>query len=728
MLAISAFAAAPAALDMRDAIAALERGDFALAEETARAELRLHPDDSLAWSVLGVALDGRKEFAAAEEAHRRAVAGAPRSADILNNYANHQLAAGNAQAAAGTYRKVLELDPGQMNANVQLARLALQNKNGAAALRRLDRLPAAQRDAPAIAALRLAARALQGDRTAYDSARGNLGLSFTAGVALANAGQFGPAENFLSLALAAAPADFNVLFNLGAVAAQAGHADRACEVLEAARRQQPENVNVLYYLAYADRALGRREAAVAALARGAMLAPDRADIQKLLAVTTADLGALDDSAAAWDRYLRLVPDDDAARRERAFLDVEMGQVDRGLAGLRAYTARHPAEAEGYYELGLAESKDDPAQALPHLSEALRLQPDLAGAHAARGGLYYQMGKPEAGLPDLEAAASLRPDDADSLDRLGQTYMALDRSSDAVRVLRRASTLAPEDPKIELHFARALADAGQAAESKAAMERFRRMGPAANKAVPAGLVDYLSLTPQQRKADYRARVEKAVREHPDDATAQAAMLKLLLEEGKTAEADAAARRIAALKPDVPVLEDAARALLECGQYAAAKELLQAAGPAAAAAPELAIADFQMLDAAGKTGEAAGALKRALAAAPDGADLYRQAIRFLSRQGKNEEAARLLQGAARAHPRDREILLLDAIALAAARQPVDADRQLADIQSRWPEWPAVWLARGIVLGDRQALETASALGARPAQGATLDWLLERPIGSW
>ena len=721
MLAITASAA-----DMRDAIAALGRGDFALAEQTAREEIRLHPEDSQAWSVLGVALDGRKQFAAAEEAHRRAVAGAPRSADILNNYANHELAAGRAEAAAATYRRVLALDPGHVNSSIQLARLALREKDGAGALRRLDRLPAGERDAPAVASLRLAARALGGDRTAYESARGNLGLSFTAGVALADAGQFGPAEDFLSLALALAPSDFNVLFNLGAVAAQAGHANRACEVLEAARRQQPDNVDVLYYLAFADRALGRREDAVAALAHAGKLAPNRADIQKLLAVTTADLAALDDSAAAWDRYLRLVPDDDGARRERAFLDVEMGKVDHGLAGLRAYTVRHPSDAQGYYELGLAESKDDPAQALPHLSEALRRQPDLAGARAARGGLYYQMGKPEAALPDLEAAAAMRPDDPDSLDRLGQTYIALDRTPDAVRVLRRASTLAPDDPKIELHFARALADAGAASESKAAMERFRRMGPVANKAVPAGLVDYLSLTPHQRKADYRARVEKEVREHPDDAGAQGALLKLLLEDGKTAEADAAARRIAALQPDLPVLEDAARALLECGQYAAAKELLRAAG--SAAAPELAIADFQMLDAAGKAGEAADALKRALAAAPDRADLYRQAIRFLRRQGDSEDAARLLQDAARSHPRDREILLLDAVALAAARQAADADRQLADIQGRWPEWTAVWLARGIALGDRRALETASALGARPPQGATLDWLLERPVGSW
>ena len=37
-------------------------------------------------------------------------------------------------------------------------------------------------------------------------------------------------------------------------------------------------------------------------------------------------------------------------------------------------------------------------------------------------------------------------------------------------------------------------------------------------MPAGLVNYLALTPEERKADYRARVEKAYRESPDDPTA------------------------------------------------------------------------------------------------------------------------------------------------------------------------------------------------------------------
>ena len=43
---------------------------------------------------MGVALDNEKKPAEAEDYHRKAVAGAPHSAEILNNYGSHQWMAG----------------------------------------------------------------------------------------------------------------------------------------------------------------------------------------------------------------------------------------------------------------------------------------------------------------------------------------------------------------------------------------------------------------------------------------------------------------------------------------------------------------------------------------------------------------------------------------------------------------------------------------------------------
>ena len=772
-------ALAPAADDavIRDALAALQRGDFAIAEHKLRAALQAHANDGGILSLLGVALDGEHKTKEAEAIHRRALASSPRSPDVLNNYGNHLLGIGDEEGARKIYLKVTAADQAHHNANVQLTRLAIKRRSGAEALGYLKHLPDSDAENSNLASLRLAALYLAGEKTGADAlaahlsvaGKGDLGLSFSTGMVLADAGQFEQAASFLTQALALAPSDFNVLCNLGAVASHTGDHARARELLESALRQQPQNVDVLYFLAYEDQALHLSEAAVGLLARAAKLAPGRADVQKLLALATSDLGALEDATAAWDRYMKLAPKDDTARRERGYIAVQMGRFEPGLAELRWYVARHPDDAVGHYELGVAESRDDQAQGLVQLDKAVALNPDFVAAHSVRGSLYYQMGKPEAALPDLETAAALKPGDAVNLDRLGQVYLALDRPGDAVKALRTAAGLAPEDSKTQLHFARALADAGQTAESKVAMERFRQLGPALNKAVPGGLVDYLSLTPEQRHADYRARVEKLVREHPEDVSALVSYMKLLLDDGKPDRASAAARQLAALKPSARVLADAGHALLEAQQYAPAKQLLQLAagtqgGPAASdqnvavddkvagddnLAVDLAVATFhsagvsealqqldrvpeaarsgdyylaraQMLDAGGREKDAAAALEKALQTAPRRTDLYRQVAALLVAKGHAPDALRLLDHGQRILPQDREILLIRAICLELTEQGADAERLLSTLQNRWPEWPAVWAAHGIALAAhghiddaRRTLETAAALGAHSPQ---------------
>ncbi len=766
---IRALSAADDRPAIREALAALTKGDFPAAERTLRSDVETHPNDAGALTLLGVALDHLGKPPEADEMHRRALALAPRSIDVLNNYANHLTGAGKEDDARKMYQQVVAIDPAQFNANVQLARLALKEQNGTAALGYLKHLPANQQDAPQAAVLRLAALRLTGDREGADTLAArlsaaigaDLGMNFSAGLALANAGQFELAETFFTKALAAAPADFNVLVNLGVVASHAGHPERGRELLEAALRQQPQNVDVLYNLALVDVALQQTEAAVRLVAHAARLAPRRAELQKLLAITTGDLGALEDATAAWERYIELEPTDDSGRRERGFIAIQMGKFEPGIADLEWFVARHPDDATGQFELGEAESKDDPIKGLAHLDRALELKPDFAAAHAFRGSLYYQSGKFAEAAKDLEAAARLRPDDAVTLDRLGQAYSAMERTADAVRVLRRAAERAPDDSKTILHFARALADAGMAGESKAEMDRFRQLGPMTIKPVPGGLVDYLSLTPEQQRADYRARVEKTAAANPGDAAEQVSLLKLALQDGNFDRAAGVAHRIAGMKAGAPVLADAGRALLESKQYAAAAELLEGAGRSADVELDSGIAIFhtagagpglqrldrvpeaersgdyylaraQILDAAGRPEDGAAALAQALQRAPKRADLYEQAVGLLIGKGRFTEALGLLDGTVRTLPQNREIVLMQATTLELAGRTEDAEKLLGEMQNRWPEWHAVWVAQGVVLEThrhyeeaRKALETAVALGARSAE--VYYYLAESAVGS-
>jgi tetratricopeptide (TPR) repeat protein len=747
---------------LKQANAALQREDFAAAEATLRADLKIHPADAEALSLLGLALDGEKKLTEADAEHHRALAVAPKNATIVARYAQHLLAAGDVKGAREAIQQALSLDPADRLANLQLAQSALRQKNPAMALNYLDRIAPGQRDAPDVAAQRLVALdSIPGNKTDADALFSRLSrateddaaLGSSIGWTLAQAGQYDQAETFLGHAHAADPSDFHVLYDLGVVALYAGHNERAREVLETALREQPNNVDVLYSLAFVASGLHQPEAAIRWLAQAAKLAPERADVQRLLAVSANELGAWEDAAAAWGRYAKLAPNDDEARREHGFATIHQGQFEAGIADLEWYVAKHPDDAMGFFELGAAQSASDPTQGIASLDKSLTLKPDFPAARAVRGSLYYKQGKPEAALPDLEAVASQTQDSA-VLDRLGQTYLALERLPDAIRILRKAAEL-PGEPTVLLHLANALAEAGETADSEALLERYRQARPAQG---PVDLMHFLSLTPEQQRADYRTRVEKAIKDNPGDPAAQSHYLKLLLEENQMDQAAAVAHLIAGLKPPSAVLADDGRALLEARQYAPAKELLTSAaasGPSAGLDVDLAIATFhargdavgsanaaaeeglrqldhapeasrnadyylaraQMLEAVGKTNDAFAALDLSIRAEPARAELYWQKAILLNRNHRTPEALQLLDQAVKALPREPAIPLTEAAVLELSGKTGDALRVIDEAQRTWPEVAAVWVARGMILAAHQrfddalrTLEAAAAHGAR------------------
>ncbi len=745
--------------DFQAAVAALQRGDSPAAEVKLRAELKANPGEAEAMSLLGVALDNQKKFAEADRFHRDAMAKAPSSAAIHNNFGNHLLLTGDTKGAQDVFLEAVSIDPADDYANLQLAQVAVKAGRGADALKYLDHLPAQQLDAPNVAVVRLMALDLADRRPEADAlftrlsnaTAGDVAISSNLGLTLVQAGQFSQAEIFLTHALAATPTNFNLLYQVGVVASRAEHNERARDVFEKALLQQPQNVDVLYGLAYVYSNLKQPEQAVRLLSQAARLAPQRADVQKLLAVTTWDLHAYEDSVAAWDRYVTLAPNDDTGRRERGFARSNIKQADAGLPDLEWYCARHPDDATGWFELGVAQSQGDPQQGLATLDKAIALRPDFADARSARGALNYQQGKAELALADLEFAAAKLPDSAMVLDNLGQTYLLLDRLTDALPVLRKAAELAPSDAKKQLHLANALNQAGQTAESRVFMNRYRELGGTA--AVPArGVMEYLSLTSEQQHAAYRARLEKGLAAHPEDSALQVSYLKLSLGDGQLDAAEATAKKIAALKPGAIQLTDAGRALLAANQYPMAKQLLEqamAADPAAGLDLDLAIIAFhtdgapaglaalervpaaarggdyyvaraQMLEASGKPDDAAAAIAMAVKAEPARPDLYWQAASLMAKSRRYTDALSLLDQAAKTLPQEAQIPVIKSVVLELSGRTDEAQKLLGDAQRRWPEVAAVWVAEGMILAAhrhpdeaRKALETAVSLGAHSAE---------------
>jgi tetratricopeptide (TPR) repeat protein len=657
-------AAAPGP-DFQAALAALQHGDAATAEQKLRAELAAHPDEPEAMNLLGIALRHQQKSSEAD----------------------------------GVFE-----------------RLAAATENDAK-------------------------------------------LSAAIGIQLAQAGEFATAETFLTHALASNPADFALQYQLGVVAMSAGHNARAKEVLEHAFRNQPHSADVLYALAWVDHALHENDAAVRLLSEASRLAPQRADIQKLLGMTTSDLLAYEDSAAAWERYMKLAPNDDLGRRERGFAKTNMKQAG-GIADLEWFVSRHPDDAVGLFELGVAQGVSDPDQAIATLTKALNLRPDFPDAHAARGALEYQQNNADAALADLEFAASKQPESALVLDHLGQTYLLLDRPSDAVRVLLRAAELAPSDAKTQLHTANALAQAGDKEKSKTYMSRYKQLGGTA--AVPArGVLEYLSQTPEEQHADYRARIEKAIAEHPDDAAMQVNYLKLSISDGQIPQATAAAQKILALKPGAILLTDAGRAMLTAQQYAIAKDLLeQAAASEGATGLDLdlanalfhtsgAAAGLRQLDKVPASArgsdyyalrarmlppaDAIPAIRQAIQMEPERTGLYWQAAAMMVKNRRTAEALQLLS--ATGTPRNAQTAAMRALLLDMTAKTAEGRKVLAEARRQWPEAAPLWLAQasidaahGLTAEAKKSGETAAQLGAHGAPADPRTLLLRAEPAAW
>jgi Flp pilus assembly protein TadD len=740
------------------AVGFLDKGKPAQAERTLQAALREHPRDAQALGLMGVTLDAQQRYDEAERYYNQALEIEPHSASLLNNLGNHYMARGDTEKARTIFKRVITFQPAQVNANLQLARISVEEKKGSEALTYLYHLPP-QDQAIAVARLfRAQALDLQGKRSEAVNVLAELErqsprdsrVAFSIGMIYASWKRYEDAERAFMQALETDPANFDVLYNLGLAAMRAGDLDRAREVFGVALKRRPEDVDTLYNLGRVRSEQGNQVQAVELLARAHHLAPQRPEILLLMAQTAEKLGYYKDTATALDQYLKLRPKDEVARRERAFALACTGQLNEALPDLRLFVQEHPNDAPGQYELGMAETIHDRNQAIKHFSRALEVAPNFDAARYARAVLNFQAGKYSQAVEDLKLVLRHSPENYSALDILGESYLQLGRLQEAANTLGQAAKRAPNNTKVLIHYSRALLRAGRQDEATAVLHKLEQLGPDAQVGRShSGLLDFLNLPPARQRAQYLANIEGRIRMKPRDPALRVLLGKELLADGKTAQALQAFQQVLTLRTEPKMLADCGKALLKVEQYDAAREFLQRvinadpsdtdarldlaiavfhiSGPAAGLAEleklpatqrrgDYFLLQAQMLDAQGKEDEARVSLNRGLRSAPTRPDLYFQAALFLIKYKRFQRAVTLLQQALQLIPNEPKLMLTEAVAYGLMDRPEESRKIIADIESRWPEWSKPYLIEGIILSGhakfseaKPILETAVALGS-------------------
>lgn len=355
---------------LQSGLQAYESGDLNAAVTLFRQAVTLAPDHPGARNLLGVALLGTGQAAAAIAELERAARLARNDAAILGNLAQAYAAAERHSDAHDSYRKASRIDPRSLQ-YAQGAAIALaQQKKFDAAQLLLERLTARFPEAAApwynLGNLqreqdRLTA-AEQCYREALKREPGHLDACNNLGSVLHAQLQFTAAESAFHQCLAAQPDHFAAHLNLVSVLIDDG---RFTEAEDACRKLLER-------------------------------APDLPDAHRFLAVTLGHQGRSVDALPAYARAAALAPEDPAAQRSYAGALAETGHLLSALRAL-AHAAKHQDDdvlqqlqsaiflAHGFFAQGWASYRRRPAfiaQAAQPGKVALTqtLPADLAGKH------------------------------------------------------------------------------------------------------------------------------------------------------------------------------------------------------------------------------------------------------------------------------------------------------------------------------------------------------------
>lgn len=229
------------------------------------------------------------------------------------------------------------------------------------------------------------------------------------GIAQIERGDREAARRVLDQALAIDPRNATANFHLGTLAALVDAYPECARHFARAIELEPGHAG--WWLALGDLAERHADHAKAAeyFAASLAIAPDPA-VQRSLARMLRKTGRRAEAIMHLRRAHALSPEAPGVMRELVTALIEYDMCDKALSIAAAAAERDPASYEALYCLGLAHHKlHDPQRALSSYQLAMRIRPDDAELHDARGSACQELGNLDEALGAYERALALRPD-------------------------------------------------------------------------------------------------------------------------------------------------------------------------------------------------------------------------------------------------------------------------------------------------------------------------------
>lgn len=566
--------------------------------------------------------DGKLDKARVEFANALQIA--PNDAQARYLYGRIAEKLGDPRTAASMFQAAIDVNPGDVGARTELARLYVFSGRADQALELLKPALASRPDDPELLTVRAAARSALKD----------------------DAGARLDAERAVQLA----PSSEGALATLAGLYVRQGQPQRAIELLHAALRRTPDSIELHQVLASCYLSVGNDREAEEELLDLVRMRPGELRARLQLAALYLRGKRPDDAERALKDAAAALPESNEAklayadfaaaelpsaraeaalgeliRREPRNYDLQLrlgavqqraGETQRATETYRSIISHDPEGPKGVSARDRIAAIDvmtrNFAAAQPLLEEVLRLNPSDTDALTLRGNLSLARGDPVAAIADLRAALRGQPGAVPVLRSLARAHLANKSPALAEESLRSALAAAPHDVDVQV-------DLGEL------------------------------LTRTHRFEEAVTLLEETVKAAPSTVSARTALIDAYLAKGDLAAAGAAAEELKRTQPSLPVgwyiaglieerqhrTEDAQRDL---------ERALQAQPSATAVLAELARLEI----ARGRAAQALAQVRSALERSPGNAEVHELLGELYLGQKSYPEAADALRNAVKLAP--------------------------------------------------------------------------------
>jgi tetratricopeptide (TPR) repeat protein len=463
----------------------LDQGQTEQAETEARQALHTPATRALALEMLGTIRLQQGKYTESVTFLNQALALNPRLPGAHTTLGSAYVLQGKSAPARKSFQEALRLDPGNVNARFDWAKLESSLRNWQPSLNLLTPI-AAQVAASDEGVLLLASdyaglgkkeklRALVHNWRQLPAPSDDASFDFSA--LLAANGLMDEARDVLD----AEAARVNVQSS-AALAARLGEAyanlrvlDRAEQAFQRALSLNPECAACYQSLASIAERQANSEKALAYLVTARKLSPDDPEIQFEFGKVCLERNLLDDAVPALEKAAKLQPERDQYVYVLASAHVARGNLTKAESLLMELKAKHPKDAVLDYAMGTVYylmGKYSDAESL--LTQSLQMQPDQVAASYYLALAYDSSGDEDRAVALFRELLKNHPKHAPSYVKLGAILVRQHQYDEARQDLERAIELDPVSVEAHHQLGLALLRLGRKADSDAQFAESRRL--------------------------------------------------------------------------------------------------------------------------------------------------------------------------------------------------------------------------------------------------------------